>query len=130
MWNGLFWTGRILFAAIFIMSGLNHFMQAGAMTQYAESKGLPAPRFMVLFSGAMILAGGLSVLLWQYVVYGAGLLFVFLLVAAFTMHDFWAIEDEQQKQNEMTQFMKNLSLSGAALILYVLAQVPDPNTLF
>jgi len=124
MWNGLFWIGRILFAALFIMSGLNHFMQAEGMAQYAESKGLPAARFMVLLSGAVILAGGLSVLLWQYVVYGAGLLFVFLLVSAFTMHDFWAVEDEQQKQNEMTQFMKNLSLSGAALILYVLAQNP------
>lgn len=124
MWNGLFWVGRILFATLFIMSGLNHFMQLGAMAQYAESKGLPAARFMVLLSGAMILAGGLSILLWQYVVYGAGLLFVFLLVAGFTMHDFWAIEDEQQKQSEMTQFMKNLSLSGAALIFYVLAQNP------
>lgn len=124
MWDGLFLAGRILFAALFVMSGLNHFMQLDAMTQYAESKGLPAAGFMVLFSGVVILAGGLSVLLWQYVVYGAGLLFVFLLVAAFTMHDFWAVEDEQQKQNEMTQFMKNLSLSGAALILYVLAQNP------
>lgn len=130
MWNGLFWAGRILFAALFIMSGLNHLMQLGAMTQYAESKGVPAARFMVLLSGAAIMAGGLSVLLWQYVVYGAGLLFVFLLTAAFTMHDFWAVEDEQQKQNEMTQFMKNLSLSGAALIFYVLAQVPDPSALF
>ncbi len=125
MWDGLFWIGRILFAALFVMSGLNHFTQAGAMTQYAESKGLPAARFMVMLSGAAIIAGGLSVLLWQYVVYGAGLLFVFLLAAAFTMHDFWAIEDEQQKQNEMTQFMKNLSLSGAALIFFVLARSPE-----
>ncbi len=124
MWDGLFLAGRILFAALFVMSGLNHFMQLDGMTQYAESKGLPAAGFMVLFSGVLLLAGGLSVLLWQYVVYGAGLLFIFLLVAAFTMHDFWAVEDEQQKQNEMTQFMKNLSLSGAALILYVLAQNP------
>lgn len=124
MWNGLFWVGRILFAMLFVMSGLSHFMQLDAMTQYAESKGVPAARFMVLLSGAVILAGGLSVLFWQYVVWGAGLLLVFLLVAAFTMHDFWAIEDEQQKQNEMSQFMKNLSLAGAALIFYVLAQHP------
>lgn len=124
MWNGLFWVGRILFATLFVLSGLNHFMQLDAMTGYAESKGLPAAKPMVLLSGAAILAGGLSVLFWQYVVWGAGLLMVFLLAAAFTMHDFWAIEDEQQKQNEMTQFMKNLSLAGAALIFYVLAQQP------
>lgn len=124
MWNGLFWAGRILFAALFIMSGLNHFMQTDTMAQYAESKGVPAARFMVLLAGVVIIAGGLSVLLWQWVVYGAGLLFLFLLTAAFTIHDFWAVEDEQQKQNEMSQFMKNLSLAGAALIFYVLAQNP------
>lgn len=124
MWNGLFWVGRILFATLFVMSGLNHFMQLDAMTQYAESKRVPAAKLMVLLSGAVILAGGLSVLFWQYVVWGAGLLLIFLLAAAFTMHDFWAVEDEQQKQNEMSQFMKNLSLAGAALIFYVLAQQP------
>ena len=124
MWNGLFWIGRILFAALFVRSGLNHFTQAGAMTQYAESKGLPAARFSVIGSGAVLIAGGLSILLWQYVLYGAGLLFVFLLAAAFTMHDFWAVEDEQQKQTEMTQFMKNVALAGAALIFLVLARSP------
>lgn len=125
MWDGLFWAGRILFSALFIMSGLNHFTQADGMAQYAESKGLPAPKFGVLLSGLAILAGGLSILLWQYVVWGSGLLLVFLLAAAFTMHDFWAVEDEQQKQTEMTQFMKNVALAGAALIFYVLAQSPE-----
>lgn len=125
MWDGLFWTGRILFAALFIMSGLNHLTQADGMARYAESKGLPLPKLGVLLSGLVILAGGLSILLWQYVVWGSGLLLVFLLAAAFTMHDFWAIEDEQQKQTEMTQFMKNVALAGAALIFYVLAQSPE-----
>lgn len=125
MWNGLFWVGRILFAALFVMFGLNHFLQLGGMAQYAESKGLPAPKLVVGLSGAVIIAGGLSILLWQYVVWGSGLLLVFLLAAAFTMHDFWAVEDEQQMQAEMSQFMKNVALAGAALIFYVLAQRPE-----
>lgn len=124
MWNGMFWVGRILFAMLFVMSGLSHFAQADAMSQYAEAKGLPAPRAMVLLSGVVLVAGGLSVLLWQYVVWGSGLLLVFLLLAAFTMHDFWTLEDEQEQQTEMTQFMKNVALAGAALIFYVLAQRP------
>lgn len=124
MWNGLFWVGRILFSLLFVASGLNHFAQLGAMSEYAESKGVPAPRLMVLLSGAMILAGGLSVLLWKWVVWGAGLLLLFLLVAAFTIHDFWTLEDEEEKQEQMAHFMKNLALAGAALIFYVLAQRP------
>jgi hypothetical protein len=36
------------------------------------------------------------------------------------MHNFWTISDEQAKQAEMTSFMKNIALAGAALIIFVL----------
>lgn len=117
----LFWIGRIFFAAIFIMSGLGHFMQLDAMSQYAEGKGVPAPRVMVPLTGLMILAGGVSILLWQYVVVGSWLLIVFLGVAAVKMHDFWNVDDPQQAQTEQAQFMKNMALLGASLIFYILA---------
>ena len=41
------------------------------------------------------------------------------------MHDFWAVEDEQQKQTEMTRFMKNVALAGAVLIFLVPARSPE-----
>lgn len=36
------------------------------------------------------------------------------------MHNFWTIQDPQAKQGEMINFFKNLSLAGAALIIFVL----------
>jgi len=120
----LFWIGRILFSLIFIMSGLNHFGQLEAMAEYAESKGVPAPRFFTGASGLVILAGGISILLWWMVPIGTWLLIAFLIPAALFVHDFWAIEDPQAKQTELAHFMKNLSLAGAALMLFVIHQAP------
>ncbi|MFZ8872141.1 MAG: DoxX family protein, partial [Candidatus Nanopelagicaceae bacterium] len=51
---------------------------------------------------------------------GALLLAIFLVPTAFMMHNFWTIQDPQAKQGEMINFFKNLSLAGAALIIFVL----------
>ncbi len=121
----LFLIGRILFATLFLLNGLNHLMQLAGMAQYAGSKGVPAPKAMVAATGVMILLGGLSILFWWWVPIGAWLLVVFLLVAAFMMHNFWAIEDPMESQNQMAHFMKNLALAGAAICFYALHMAPD-----
>lgn len=113
----LYLIGRVLFALIFLMSGFAHLTQEG-MVQYARSKGVPAPKAMVLITGLMILAGGLSVLLGLWMEIGTWLLVFFLVPVAIKMHDFWAVTDPMQKQVQQAQFMKNMSMAGGALIIY------------
>jgi uncharacterized membrane protein YphA (DoxX/SURF4 family) len=60
----LYLSGRILYSMIFVGSGIGHFVQLEGMSRYAASKGLPAPRLLVLTSGAAILSGGLSVMIF------------------------------------------------------------------
>jgi len=67
----------------------------------------------------MILVGGLYVALGVYADLGGLFLAIFLLATAFMMHNFWTIQDPQAKQGEMINFMKNLALAGAALIIFV-----------
>jgi uncharacterized membrane protein YphA (DoxX/SURF4 family) len=112
--------GRVLFALLFISSGLAHFAQRDAMTGYAQFKKVPAAKFSVLLSGLVILLGGIYIALGIYADLGALLLAIFLIPTAFMMHNFWTIEDAQAKQGEMINFMKNLSLAGAALIIFAL----------
>lgn len=112
--------GRVLFALIFINSGLAHITKLQAMTGYAQFKKVPAPKAAVLVSGLMIILGGLYVALGIYADLGALFLAIFLVVTAFMMHNFWTIADAQAKQGEMINFFKNLSLAGAALIIFVL----------
>lgn len=118
----LYPIGRILFSLIFLLSGLGHLTKSEAMSQYAASKGVPAPKAATLVSGLMILAGGVSILLGVFMEIGAWLIVFFLLPTSFMMHNFWKVEDPMQKSVEQAQFMKNLSMTGAALVFYWLVQ--------
>jgi len=113
-------VGRILFSALFIMSGFGHFRNRKEMIQYAQMMKAPAPEVFVPLTGIMIILGGLSVLFNFYLTVGAILLFLFLVPVAFIMHKFWGVQDPGLSANQMAHFFKNLSLAGASLILIYL----------
>jgi putative oxidoreductase len=110
--------GRILFVLIFVSSGvMGHFGALEGSTQYAKAWGVASARLAVIVSGFIITVGGLMIALGIWMDLGAVLLIVFLVPTAFLMHPFWKVEDQMQKAGEQAQFMKNISLTGAALIL-------------
>ena len=109
--------GRILFGGFFIASGINHFTNAGMMSGYAGSKGVPAPYLATVGTGVMLVLGGISVVLGFLPVLGLLLLILFLLPTSFLMHNFWTIQDPQQRAAEQINFLKNIALTGAALAL-------------
>lgn len=109
--------GRILFGGFFIMSGINHFTNAGMMSGYAKSKNVPAPYLAVVGTGVMLVLGGLSVLLGLFPALGLLLLIVFLVPTSVLIHDFWTVQDPQHRASEQINFLKNLALAGAALAL-------------
>ena len=110
--------GRILFAVMFVLSGINHFTKAEAMTGYAQFKGVPQPKLANLASGALMVAGGLSVILGIVADLGALVLSVLLVIMAVLMHDFWKQTDPQAKQTEMIGFLKNISMAGGGLFMF------------
>jgi uncharacterized membrane protein YphA (DoxX/SURF4 family) len=116
-------VGRILFALLFLGSAFGHFTQSDQMAGYAQSKRVPAPRVAVLGTGVLQLIGALLVALGVWGDLGALLLVVFLIPTAVIMHGFWAETDPTARQTEMTQFLKDISLAGAALTLIALFAV-------
>ncbi len=110
----LFLVARVLFGGVLAFMGLNHFQQVDGMAGYADHKGLPAPRLSVLLSGGLLVFAGLGVALGAFPVLAGFALATFLLASAVTMHDFWAVPDDQI-QDEMTGFLKNVALAGGAL---------------
>jgi uncharacterized membrane protein YphA (DoxX/SURF4 family) len=118
--NAVLVIGRILFALLFITSGIAHFAKLEAMTGYAQYKKLPAAKFGVLISGLFFLLGGIYIAAGFWVDLGALMLAVTLILAAIIFHNYWKETDATAKQNEMIAFNKNLALAGAALILFVL----------
>ncbi len=107
--------GRILYVAIFLMAGPNHFT-AGAIG-YGASKGVPMASIVVPIAGIIAFVGGLSILLGYKAKYGAWLIIVFLLPVTFMIHNFWTYADPMQAQEQMVNFMKNLSMLGAAFMI-------------
>lgn len=110
---------RILLGGVIAFMGMNHFLQTEEMTGYAEHKGLPMAKTSVLVSGAVLIFGGLSIIAGVYPVLAGFVVAAFLLIAALMFHDFWAVPEEQ-KQDQMTHFLKNIALAGGALAISVL----------
>jgi len=121
----LFLAARVVFGAAFAVFGLNHFLNAEGMAGYADAKGVPAAGLAVPFTGGMLLFGGVSVATGVVPLYGAGAVAVFLLVTTPVMHDFWAAPEEQA-QSELTDFLKNAALLGAAVGFMAVSTLPWP----
>lgn len=116
--------GRIMFSAVFIVNGINHFAGYSGVSQYAAAMGVPLPGLATIVSGIFLILGGLSVILGFKAKIGSILLVVFLVLAAFMVHSFWAFDDPMQRAVEMAQFWKNLALAGAALIVFYFGTGP------
>src|SRR5690349_22363746 len=109
--------GRLMFGGFFAYNGVNHLQHSAEMGQYAASKGVPSPEQAVRASGAMLLAGGLSIIAGLKPRQGLATIIAFLIPVSFQMHRFWEEQDPLKKQAEMINFMKNMALVGAALAL-------------
>ena len=110
-------AGRIMIATIFFMSAVgNKIPNFGSVTQYMSAEGVPMPSLMLAGAILFLVAGSLSVIIGFKTPIGAGLLLVFLILATYFFHDFWTFEGEARQQ-QMIQFMKNLSLMGTMVFL-------------
>ena len=122
-------VGRVLFSMMFIMGGMNHLMKLNDTSAYAASKGVPAPKVLTAVSGLMIMVGGVLVLLGWHRFVGAGLIAIFLFSTATVMHAFWKETDPAARMNEMSHFMKDLAMAGAALLIAFYAPTVWPMSL-
>jgi putative oxidoreductase len=115
----LFLIGRILFVLIFVNSGLmGHLMGYRQSVEYTKSYNVPLAELGVPLTGIVAILGGLSVALGVWGDLGALLLAGFLLLITPLMHAFWRETDPMHRQNQMINFMKNVSMLGGALVLF------------
>jgi putative oxidoreductase len=105
-----------MFAGIFILTALGHFSKQSI--GYAAAQGVPAAALLVPLSGAIALAGGLSVAVGWHARIGAALLALFLAPVTIAMHKFWTMSDPTAAGLHEAMFLKNLSMLGSALLIY------------
>jgi len=120
--TALLLLGRVMFGGYFAYNGVNHFVNAGMMSGYAASEGVPLPMLAVLGTGGLMLAGGLSVLFGIRPRLGAAAIVLFLAGVTPVMHDFWSVADAEARATQMVHFTKNLALIGGALFAAAVRQ--------
>jgi len=118
-----FFAGRAILGGFFLYNGINHFLHHQDLTAYAKSKGVPAAGAAVSVSGALLVAGGLSIVTGVMPKLGAALISTFLMGVSPSMHGFWQDDDPEQRMNDMINFMKNMALVGASMLV---AAHPEP----
>src|SRR3989442_14446270 len=108
--------GRLLVAALFLISGLGK-IAAPALTQgYIASAGLPFPRLAYLVAIVIEVIGGILLILGYEIRIVASVIPAFTVPARLPFHSHFA------HQNALAHFLKNISMSGG--LVQIAAFVP------
>ncbi len=126
--------GRILFAVLFIYTGVNKIFAIQATSDYIAAKvtipallapytaqleamtGMTTPQMLAIGVGAFEVIAGLMIALNFGARFFAILLIIFVLVATFYFHDFWN-QSPPDNARTLIDALKNLSLVGALFII-------------
>jgi putative oxidoreductase len=115
--DALLAVGRVIFAVMFILSGLQKIMDLGGTAAMIGSKGLPMPQLLAVATSALELGGGLLIVVGWQTRWAALALAAFTLIAAYFFHDFWQMPPGAERMDAMIHAMKNLSIFGGFLML-------------
>ena len=112
--NPLALIGRILLAIVFIPAGFGKIAGFAGTVGYATAMGLPLPQVGVAIALVIELFGGIALLIGYRTRIAAIALAVFVLVASFFFHAYWAVPAEQQMVQQL-MFFKNIAITGGLL---------------
>jgi len=107
--------GRLLFAGGLAALALRNLTNLDGRIGYAAYKGVPFPEKLVPASSGLLLGGSLGIGLWKLPKLSAASVATFFLGVTPVMHDFWAVDDDSRDE-ELTSFLQNVTLLGAALV--------------
>lgn len=115
-------VGRLLFVTYFISMGLSHLLNFTEHSALLKRKGVPLPEATTILTVVMMVGGGLFVLFdWDSWI-GPALLFGIIFPAPFFLHKFWNETDSYMRLSEFAHLVKDLSLAGAAILIFTTLQ--------
>lgn len=125
--SGLFRIARVLFGAVLAFMATDNLRNLEGRVQYAEMKNAPAPSFSVPAISGGLLFGGIGIALWRVPAASAAAIAGFFASVTPVMHDFWNVDDPEEKQQQITDFSKNTALLGAALAFLKLGRTQESD---
>ena len=116
-------VGRVLLALIFIIAGYGKITGFDGTVGYMQAYNVPMTQVLAVLAIIVELGGGLMIAVGWKARWAAAAIFIFVLIASFIFHAFWAVPaDQAQLQNIM--FMKNLAITGGMLYIIVYGSGP------
>ena len=116
-------VGRVLLALIFIIAGFGKITGFEGTVGYMQAYNVPMTQVLAVLAIIVELGGGLMIAVGWKARWAAAAIFIFVLIASFVFHAFWAVPaDQAQLQNIM--FMKNLAIMGGMLYIIVYGSGP------
>ena len=115
-YDGAALVGRILLAAVFIISGFAKVGGFDGTAGYIASKGLPLPQVLTALTILVELGGGLLLAVGWKARWAALAIAVFTLLATFLFHNFWTMTGPQ-RTDDFNNFWKNMAIVGGMLMV-------------
>jgi putative oxidoreductase len=112
-------AGRVLLGWLFLASGWAKLGNIAGTTAYFTAAGLAPPGAFAWFAGIAEFVLGAALILGFATRYAAIATFLWVLVATWIAHRYWTYPPAQQGP-QYTHFLKNLSIMGGALYVFVL----------
>lgn len=111
--------GRLILAAMFVISGWGKLTNIDGFATYLTNRvGLPAGYPLAVLAAVVEFLGAVAVIVGVKTRWAALSLVIFTLIAAFLAHRYWSFPADQVT-NQYNHFMKNITIIGGLLILFV-----------
>lgn len=115
----ILFVGRCLFAGLFLFSARGHIVNRQRYVDTAKGR-IPLPIVAGWPVGIWLLLAAASVILGAWPDIGVLMLAAFLIPAALLFHPFWRFKDPAQRRPQESNFYRNISLLGAAIVMFAL----------
>ena len=110
---------HVMIASLFLYRGISAIGRFAHHRARLASRSVPVPGLVLAAGLGMMLAGGGLVALGLFSSLGALVLILFTVAASVLYHDFWAIQDPEQRRRQATSFSYNVAVMGGLVLVAV-----------
>lgn len=112
-------VGRVTIGWIFLLYGWGKLFNIPGYAESFPRRGLA--EWMAWIAVPVEFFGGLLLILGLATRYAVVVLFVFMIVASFSSHDYWNVAADAGRGGQRAHFWKNITIMGGMLVLFATA---------